>query len=98
VAVLRLPARSPNLNAFAERFVLSVKTECLDRIVLLQDGVSGKYSACTVKALDAFVPAATVSFAHRRRCVMLGTSSELCQLCNVKSCKTGTRGFDQSRY
>ena len=32
---LRLPARSPNLNAFAERFVGSVKSECLDRIVPL---------------------------------------------------------------
>ncbi len=32
---LRLPARSPNLNAFAERFVSSVKAECLERIVPL---------------------------------------------------------------
>jgi transposase InsO family protein len=30
-----LPARSPNLNAYAERFVESAKSECLDRIVLL---------------------------------------------------------------
>ena len=31
----RLPPRSPNLNAYAERFVLSVKSECLDHIVPL---------------------------------------------------------------
>jgi len=35
VRVVRLPARSPNLSAFAERFVLSIKTECLDRMVPL---------------------------------------------------------------
>jgi hypothetical protein len=31
----RLPAHSPNLNAFAERFVLSIKSECLERLVPL---------------------------------------------------------------
>jgi transposase InsO family protein len=35
VNVVRLPARSPNLNAYAERFVLSIKSECLERMVLL---------------------------------------------------------------
>jgi putative transposase len=35
VKVVRLPPRSPDLNAFAERFVLSIKSECLDRIVPL---------------------------------------------------------------
>jgi putative transposase len=29
-----LPARSPNLNAYAERWVRSVKEECLSRVVL----------------------------------------------------------------
>jgi transposase InsO family protein len=35
VNVVRLPPRSPNLNAYAERFVLSIRRECLNRIVPL---------------------------------------------------------------
>ncbi len=35
VEPLRLPARSPNLNSYAERFVLSIKSESLNRIVPL---------------------------------------------------------------
>jgi transposase InsO family protein len=35
VEPLLLPARRPHLNALAERFVGSVKSECLDRIVPL---------------------------------------------------------------
>ena len=31
--VIRLPYRSPNLNAYVERFVLSIKSECLDRMI-----------------------------------------------------------------
>jgi transposase InsO family protein len=35
VKTVRLLAHSPNLKAFAERFVLSIKSECLDRMVPL---------------------------------------------------------------
>ena len=35
VKSVRLPRRSPDLNAYAERFVLSIKSECLHRIVPL---------------------------------------------------------------
>ena len=35
VEPIKLPARSPNLNAYAERFVRSIKEECLSRVVLL---------------------------------------------------------------
>ena len=35
VKPVRLPARSPNLNAYVERFVLSIKSECLDHIIPL---------------------------------------------------------------
>ena len=38
VKLLRLPARSPNLNGFAERFVGSIRAECLARIVPLGEG------------------------------------------------------------
>ena len=34
VKPLRLPARSPNLNSYAERYVRSVKSECLDHLIL----------------------------------------------------------------
>ena len=35
VQPIKLPPRSPNLNAYAERFVRSIKEECLDRVVVL---------------------------------------------------------------
>ena len=34
VKPVKLPPRSPNLNAFAERWVKSVKTECLSKMIL----------------------------------------------------------------
>ncbi len=33
VKSVRLPPRSPNLNAYAERFVRSIKEECLSKII-----------------------------------------------------------------
>ncbi len=38
--VVRLPVRSPNLNAYAERFVLSIKRECLERMIFFRGGVT----------------------------------------------------------
>ena len=38
VSSLLLPARSPNLNAFAERWVRSVKEECLAELILFGEG------------------------------------------------------------
>ncbi len=35
IHVIRLPPRSPNLNAFAERFVRSIKEECLSRMIFV---------------------------------------------------------------
>jgi transposase InsO family protein len=35
VESVRLPSRSPNLNAYAERFVRSVRGECLSKVIPL---------------------------------------------------------------
>ena len=35
VETVKLPARSPDLNAYAERFVRSIKSECLAQIIPL---------------------------------------------------------------
>lgn len=38
VASVNLPARSPNLNAYAERFVRTIKESCLERLILFGEG------------------------------------------------------------
>jgi putative transposase len=37
VVVIRTPPRSPNLNAYAERFVRSIKEECLGRMIFFSE-------------------------------------------------------------
>jgi putative transposase len=39
IQVIRLPPRSPNLNAFAERYVRSVKEECLSKLIPIGQGM-----------------------------------------------------------
>src|SRR5688500_4636666 len=48
VRCLTLPPRSPNLNAFSERWVRSVKGECLSKLILFGE-------ASLHRALDEFV-------------------------------------------
>jgi putative transposase len=48
VKTLPLPARSPNLNAYAERWVRSVKEECLSKLILFSE-------ASLKRALGEFV-------------------------------------------
>jgi len=38
VQSVKLPPRSPNLNAYAERFVRTIKESCLDRMILFGEG------------------------------------------------------------
>ena len=38
IKAIVLPARSPNLNAYAERWILSAKQECLAKLILFGEG------------------------------------------------------------
>jgi hypothetical protein len=68
VKTLRRPARSPNLNAYAERFVLSIKSEGLGRLVVLGRGTSARRSPSTSNTTIASVPTrASVTSSSRRR-------------------------------
>jgi len=49
IHTVRLPPRSPNLNAYAERFVRSIKESCLDRMILIGE-------ASLHRATSQFVP------------------------------------------
>jgi transposase InsO family protein len=44
VESVKLPPRSPNLNAYAERFVRTIKESCLDRLILFGEGPVAKGS------------------------------------------------------
>jgi putative transposase len=37
VEPLKLPAQSPKLNSYAERFILSIRSECLNKIILFSE-------------------------------------------------------------
>jgi transposase InsO family protein len=39
IRVIRLPPRSPNLNAYAERWVRSVRAECLSKVIPIGQGM-----------------------------------------------------------
>ena len=47
VKPVRLPPRSPNLNAHAERFVRSIKSECLERMIFFSE-------AALMRAIEAY--------------------------------------------
>jgi transposase InsO family protein len=48
VRIVLIPVRAPNANAYAERFVRSIREECLDRLILFGE-------RRLVRALDEFV-------------------------------------------
>ena len=70
---LKLPARSPNLNAFAERFVRSIKNECLNNLILfgekslrhvLKEYMAHYHSKRNHQGIDNAIPFPDERFSH----------------------------------
>ena len=61
-AVIRLPPRSPNLNAYAERFMRSIKEECLDRMIFVGQArcVVPSTNSLPTTIMSAIIKASTI--------------------------------------
>src|SRR5467141_2333777 len=65
VQTVRLPPRSPNLNAFAERFVRTIKESCLDRLILIGEASTAPGDPRVRRALSQRTePSGTPESAH----------------------------------
>ena len=88
---LKLPARSPNLNAYAERWVKSVKDEALSKQILLGE-------ASLRHVLSEYLVSSGAQPSRQRHCASVPVESSasaqlgpICSLCvaNSYSCGNG---------
>ena len=61
IEMVRIPPRSPNLNAHCERFLRSVREECLDHLLILSE----RQMLDALEALDAYVRYSSRSRPHQ---------------------------------
>ncbi len=71
VQSVRLPARSPNLNAHLERFMRSLKAECLDRMIFFGD--AARIAATSASRCSAVVCSGSSRNSSMRPPVLPGT-------------------------
>jgi len=68
VRAIPLPARSPNLNAFAERWVRAAKQECLSRLILFGE-----------RPLSRALPEFSAHYHGERNHLLLSIASPKCR-------------------
>jgi hypothetical protein len=65
ITVIRTPIQAPNANAHAERWVRTLRADCLDRIIILGRRTSNTSSASTVATTTSTGRTAPSTFYHR---------------------------------
>jgi len=55
-SIVRSPVRAPNANAFAERWIRSVRSECTDRLLILNERHLGRVLVRYVRHYDGHRP------------------------------------------
>jgi putative transposase len=67
IAVIRTPVQAPNANAHAERWVGSVRRECLDRLLIFSRRQLGTYFASMPAITTSIGRIEHLRFGHRSR-------------------------------
>ena len=71
VTPIRLPSRAPNLNAYTERFGRTIKESCLERMVLIGEGIvrlTLRPAQCRDEHSPAPLPSASLSARNHQPC------------------------------
>jgi hypothetical protein len=75
VHVVRTPASAPNCNAHAERFIRSIKTECLERVVPLTP-TPDDCSCWSIVSAGRHAKTSSCPFKDTRRAVVVGETTQ----------------------
>jgi hypothetical protein len=78
VEPIRLPPSSPDLNAFAERWVLSVKEERLSRLILFGEASLGRGRRARIRGKETFCSPSRLSEVAWAIAFNAGNVSEAC--------------------
>jgi Integrase core domain len=108
IASVKLPPRSPNLNAYAERFVRTIKESCLERMILFGESAVRKATAEFMAhyhsernhqgLANALICPEPEAYRRRRRSASARTSRRAAELLLPQGCVRINPTFDRDTW